>query len=156
MELTAAQLEKLPPIRSKAHVSELLALHIHANLPGNPATVETSEGHFRLSRELSKLAAKAYAHFREGTATRPRKGRLGAVLAAMAGVELEPSEAASEEFEESAADPLEGLAKDLAREAMGRLEGLFQDAVAKELGRQKEALFANALRKSLARQGSST
>ena len=155
MELTAAQLEKLPPIRSKAHVSELLALHIHVNLPGNPATVETPEGHFRLSRELSKLAAKAYAHFREGTATRPRKGRLGAVLAAMAGVELEPSEAASE-FEESAADPLEGLAKDLAQEAMGRLEGLFQDAVAKELGRQKEALFANALRKSLARQGSST
>ena len=155
MELTAAQLEKLPPIRSKAHVSELLALHIHVNLPGNPATVETSEGHFRLSRELSKLAAKAYAQFREGTAARPRKGRLGAVLAAMAG-ELEPSEAASEEFEESAADPLEGLAKGLAREAMGRLEGLFQDAVAKEPGRQKEALFANALRKSLARQGSST
>ena len=156
MELTAAELEKLPPIRSKAQLSELLALHIHVNLPVNPATVETSEGHFRLSRELSKLAAKAYAQFREGTAARPRKGRLGAVLAAMAGVELEPSEAASEEFEESAADPLEGLAKDLAREAMGRLEGLFQDAVAKELGRQKEALFANALRKSLARQGSST
>lgn len=151
-EVSAAELEKLPPIHAKTHVAELLAVHIHANLPGNPASVETDSGHFRMSARLSKLAAKAYANWCDGRATRPHKGRLGAILAAMGG-EIEPSEGQSEDLEEAQAepDPLQGLAADMAKEALGRLEGLFQEAVAKQLSEQKEALIATALRKSLGR-----
>lgn len=150
-ELSAAELEALPPIHSKTSVAELLAVHIHTNLPGHPASIETVDGHFRVSARLSRLATKAYANWRDGKSTRPRKGRLGLVLAGMAGLETEPSEGASEDLDEAQpeTDPLEGLAQDMATEALGRLEGLFQDAVAKQLAQQKEALIASALRKSL-------
>jgi hypothetical protein len=152
-DLTAEELGKLPQIHAKTHVAELLAVHIHTHLPNSPCSVETDLGHFRLSARLSKLAAKAYNNWRDGKSTRPRKGRLALILGGMAGEELDPSEAASEELEETQAeaDPLQGLAADMAKEALGRLEGLFQEAVAKQLSEQKEALIASALRKSLGR-----
>ena len=152
-ELSAAELENLPQIHAKTSVAELLAVHIHTNLPGNPASVETVDGHFRVSARLSKLAAKAYAAWCDGKSARPRKGRLGLVLAGMAGVETEPSEGASEDLDEAQpeTDPLEGLAQDWATEAVGRLESLFQDALARQLSQQKETLIASALRKSLGR-----
>ena len=153
-ELSAAELEKLPPIHAKTHVAELLAVHIHANLPGNPASVETDLGHFRTSARLSKLAVKAHGNWCDGRVTRPHKGRLGTILGAMAG-EIEPSEGQSEDLEEAQAepDPLQGLADDMAKQALGRLEGLFQEAVAKQLSEQKGALIATALRKSLGALG---
>ena len=152
-ELSAAELEKLPQLHAKSHVAELLAVHLHTHLPGSPASVETTDGHFRVSAKLSRLVSKIYDNWCDGTSTRIRKGRLGTILHSMAGVEVDPSEAASEELEETQpeADPLQGLAADMAKEALGRLEGLFQEAVAKQLSEQKEALIASALRKSLGR-----
>ena len=145
--ITAAELERLPSIRSRANVQELIALHIHTHLPNSPATVETSEGHFKLSRELSKLAAKAYAARVESGYAGLKRGKLGAILASMAGQEWEPSEGACEETED---EPLDGLVKHLAQDAVGRLEGLLQEAVAKQLSSRKEAIIAEALRRSLA------
>jgi hypothetical protein len=146
--ITAAELEALPLIHSRTYVQELIALHIHAGFPGAPASVETPEGHFKLSKELSKLAAKAYAVRLEPGHTRLTKGRLGAVLASMAGQEGEASEGAPEELEDD--DPLEGLVKSLAQDAVGRLEGLLQKAVAKQLSDRKEVIIAEAIRRSLA------
>jgi hypothetical protein len=45
--------------------------------------VETPEGHFRLSKELSKLAAKAYAARLESGYPCSKGGRLGAILASV-------------------------------------------------------------------------
>ena len=145
--ITAAELERLPSIRSRASVSELTAIHIHTGLPGSPASVETPEGHSRLSEELSKLAAKAYAARLESGYAGSKRGRLGAILANMAGQEWEPSEGACEELDD---EPLDGLVKHLAQDAVGRLEGLLQEAVSKQLSSRKEAIIAEALRRSLA------
>ena len=150
-ELSAAELEALPQIHAKTPVAELLAVHIHTNLPGHPASIETVDGQFRVSARLSTLARRAYANWCDGKSTRPRKGRLGTILAAMAG-EVEPSEgAASEDLEEAQAeaDPLQKIATAMARDAIGRLEELVQEAVAREMREQKDALVASALRKSL-------
>ena len=133
-ELTSEQLEQLPSVLARATV-ELRAIHIHTNLPGSPASIETDEGRFRLSPALSRLAAKAYAARAD---TRPKRGRLGFVLAAMAGTEYTPSE--PEE------DPLAGLAASLARDAMSRLEDLVQKAVVRGFAQRRDSLVAEALR----------
>ena len=142
-DLTAEQIAQLPLIRAKTFVADLQAVHVHQGLPGSPATVVTEAGQFRLSYRLSLLAAKAYTAYTEKTFTGPQRGRLGAILAGMAGAELSPSEA---DDEEAVADPLQALASNLAREAMGKLEGLIQKSVAKEYERRRGALVADAIR----------
>ena len=101
--------------------------------------METDAGRFRLSPALSKLAAKAYVA--RVDASGPKKGRLGSILAAMAGSEWAPSEADDEE-----ADPLSGLASSLARDALSRLEDLVQKAVVREFALRRDSLVAEALR----------
>ena len=143
-EITVEQLEQLPLIGAKTYVAELRAVHIHKGLLGAPATVETEAGHFRLSRRMNLVAAKAFAVGSDAS-TAPRRGRIGAILASMAGMELTPSENAEEEHEEPP-DPLQALAGDLAKEAMERLQGLIHDSVAKQFAQRRDAIVADAIR----------
>jgi hypothetical protein len=143
-DITVEQLEQLPLAGAKTHVAELRAVHIHQALPGAPATVETEAGHFRLSKRLGLVAAKAFAVGASDSAA-PRRGRLGTILSAMAGMELTPSENAEEEPDEQP-DPLQALAGDLAKEAMARLQGLIHDSVAKQFAQRRDALVADAIR----------
>ena len=145
-DLTAEQVERFPLIRARTYVADLRAVHVHQALPGMPATIETESGQFRLSRKMSALAAKAYAAYADNPRTGVERGKLGAILASLAGAELSPSEAAHAEDDEEAADPLQTLASDLAREAMGKLQGLIHKSVAKEYERRRDALVADAIR----------
>ena len=143
-DITAEQLEQLPPISAKTHVADLRAIYIHRTLPGAPATVETEAGQFRLSRKLCLVAAKAFAVGVDASGA-PKRGRLGTILASMAGMELTPSENAEEEPEEQP-DPLQALAGDLAKEAMTRLQGMIHESVAKQFAQKRDALVADAIR----------
>ena len=143
-DITVEQLEQLPLISAKTYVAELRAVHIHKGLPGAPATVETEAGQFRLSRRLCMVAAKAYAVGVDSRAAH-KPGRLGVILASMAGMELTPSENAEEEPDEQP-DPLQALAGDLAKEAMERLQGLIHDSVAKQFAQRRDAIVADAIR----------
>ena len=142
-DITAEQLEQLPTIGAKTHVADLRAVYIHRTLPGAPATVETEAGQFRLSRRLSLVAAKAFAVGVDASSA-PKRGRLGIILASMAGMELTPSENAEEPEEQQ--DPLQALAGDLAKAAMTRLQGLIHESVAKQFAQKRDALVADAIR----------
>jgi enoyl-CoA hydratase/carnithine racemase len=118
MELTEAQFDELPPLRSKDLIKQLRAIHIHRSLKSSPATVETESGHFRLSPALSVIAARAYAtgNAYEGSTA----GRLGMVLRRVAfGADDSASETVASE---EASDALEAVAARLAREALRSLE----------------------------------
>ena len=146
-DLTAEEVERLPIIRARTYVANLRAVHVHQSLPGQPATVETESGQFRLSRKMSALAAKAYAAYADNRHAGVERGKLGTILASLTGAELSPSEVAEDEEEAAeAADPLHALASDLARQAMGKLEELLQKSVAREYERRRDALVADAIR----------
>ena len=73
------------------------------------------------------------------------KGKLGEILAHMAGGDVDAAAELSEEEEEQE-DPLCRLADKLARDALKRLEGLTHTAVAKVFTERKDELIADAIR----------
>lgn len=142
MNLTQEELDALPALTARATIKELRAIHIHQGLRRRPATVETEAGHFRLSKTLGVIAAKALQARTEYKG--PTDGVLGRVLARIAFGE-EDSVADSIHEEEESEDPMEAMAEELARESLERLRELTRRSTARLFSRERGSILTEAL-----------
>ena len=143
MHLTQEELDALPTLTAKAPIKELRAIHIHQGLRRSPATVETEAGHFRLSRTLGVIAAKALQARTEYKG--PTDGVLGRVLARIAFGEGDSVADSIHEEQEESEDPMEAMADELARESLERLRELTRRSTARLFSRERGSVLTEAL-----------